>query len=129
MCIVAQDGSTFARLRFNVGPGGEVKIPVFVDYGCEFEATNFEHWKQLYKANVTEEQIFKSVEQPKQSPDKPKQETEIFGDQELASEPQFLSEDLLSEIDSMEPFEREMFMEELAIRSEFWNEESEVFYG
>ena len=69
------------------------------------------------------------MEQPKQSPDKPKQETEIFGDQELASVPQFLNENLLSEIDSMEPFEREMFMEELAIRSEFWNEESEVFYG
>ena len=54
---------------------------------------------------------------------------ELFGEQQLANELQFLNEDLLSEIDRMEPFEREMFMEELAIRSEFWNEESEVFYG
>jgi hypothetical protein len=29
----------------------------------------------------------------------------------------------------MEPLEREMFMDELAIRSDFWNEENEVFYG
>lgn len=129
MCIVAQDGSTFARLRFNVGPGGEVRIPVCVDYSYEFEASSFELWKQIYKANVEEEVIFKPAEQPKQSPDKPKQETVFFGEQELICNPQFLSEDLLSEIDRMEPFEREMFMEELAIRSEFWNEESEVFYG
>lgn len=32
MCVVAQEGKTHARLRFNVGPGGEILIPVCVDY-------------------------------------------------------------------------------------------------
>jgi ferredoxin len=41
MCIVAQDSGTFAMLRFNVGPGGEVKIPVYVDYSYEFDAASF----------------------------------------------------------------------------------------
>jgi len=129
MCIVAQDGGTFARLRFNVGPGGEVKIPVYVDYGCEFDAANFELWKQQYQANVIVDEIFKPVEQPKQAPDKPKQETELFDSKDMTGVPQFSSEDLLSEIDRMEPIEREIFMEELAIKSDFWDEESEVFYG
>ncbi len=31
-------------------------------------------------------------------------------------------QDMLTEIDSMEPRERELFMEELAIRSDFWDE-------
>ena len=44
MCIVAQNGSTLAMLRFNVGPGGEVKIPVCVDYSCEFENADFNAW-------------------------------------------------------------------------------------
>jgi len=42
MCVVAQDGGTYARLRFNAGPGGEVKIPVYVDYSYEFDAADFE---------------------------------------------------------------------------------------
>ena len=129
MFIVARNGNTFARLRFNVGPGGEVNIPVCVDYRCEFERTNFEIWKQQYQADVTEEQIFKPVEQPKQIPNKPKQETDLLGQNQLVGVPQLSSEDMLSEIDRMEPVEREMFMNELAIRSDFWDEEGQVYYG
>jgi len=128
MCIVAQDGGTFARLRFNVGPGGEVKIPVYVDYSFEFDAANFELWEQQYKANV-EEEIFNPVEQPKQTPIQPKPGTDLFGGKDPDNVPQLSGEDLLAELDSMEPFEREIFMDELAVRSDFWNEESEAFYG
>ena len=105
------------------------QIPVYVDYGCEFDAANFELWKQQYQANVIVDDIFKPVEQPKQVTDKPKQETDLLGSKNLGSDSQFSSEDLLSEIDRMEPIEREMFMEELAIKSDFWDEESEAFYG
>jgi hypothetical protein len=28
----------------------------------------------------------------------------------------------------MDPMEREIFMEELSVRSDFWDEETEVFY-
>ena len=39
------------------------------------------------------------------------------------------SEELLSEIDLMEPMERQAFMEELAIRSNYWDEyEGKVLY-
>jgi proteasome lid subunit RPN8/RPN11 len=129
MCIVAQDGGTFARLRFNVGPSGEVKIPVYVDYGCEFDAANFELWKQQYKANVIEDEIFKQTDKPIQPATNQQKEVELFGNENFNKVPLFSSEDLLSEIDRMEPIEREMFMEELAIKSDFWDEGSEVFYG
>jgi len=129
MCIVAQDGGTFARLRFNVGPGGEVKIPVYVDYGCEFDAANFELWKQQYQANVIVDEIFKQTDKPIQPAANQQKEVELFGNENFNKVPLFSSEDLLSEIDRMEPIEREIFMEELAIKSDFWDEESEAFYG
>ena len=37
------------------------------------------------------------------------------------------SSDLLDELDSMDPTERQYFMEELSVRSDFWDE-SGVFY-
>jgi len=36
--VLAQNNKTYARLRFNVGPGGEMLIPVEVDYSCDFGA-------------------------------------------------------------------------------------------
>jgi len=127
MCIVAQDGGTFARLRFNAGPGGEVKIPVCVDYGYEFDAADFEVWKQQYLANVIEDSAFSLTGKSKSTSGKQQDETDIFGNTGFEETSVFTSQDLLSEIDSMEPMEREMFMEELAIRSDFWDE-SEVIY-
>ena len=128
MCIVAQDGTTYARLRFSVGPGGEVKIPVCVDYGYEFDAADFEIWQQQYKANVTEDNTFKLTGKSKQTSDETQQEVGIFGSEDFGGVSQYSNQDLLSEIDAMEPMEREIFMEELSVRSDFWDEESEVFY-
>ena len=128
MCIVAQDGGTFARLRFNTGPGGEVKIPVCVDYGYEFDAADFEVWQQQYKANVTEDEIFKLTSKSKQTSDETQQEVGIFGSEDFGGVSQYSNQDLLSEIDAMDPMEREIFMEELSVRSDFWDEETEVFY-
>jgi proteasome lid subunit RPN8/RPN11 len=129
MCIVSQDGSTFARLRFSVGPGGEVKIPVCIDYDYEFDAADFELWTQQYKANVTEDEIFKQADKSKQPAIDQKKEIEPFGDENFSKVPLFSSEDLLTEIDQMDPLERQFFMDELAVRSDFWDEESEAFYG
>jgi len=127
MCIVAQDGGTFARLRFSAGPGGQVKIPVCVDYSYEFDAADFEVWKQQYKANVIEDHTFSLAGRSKKDFKKQEDELEIFGNDGFEETPVFSSQDLLGEIDSMEPMEREMFMEELSVRSDFWDEESEVF--
>jgi len=127
MFIVAQNGSTFARLRFNVGPGGEVKIPVCVDYSYEFDAADFEIWKQQYKANVVEDTAFSLTGTSKSAFGKQQDEIDIFGNNGFEDTSVFSSQDLLGEIDSMDPMEREMFMEELSVRSDFWNE-TEVLY-
>jgi proteasome lid subunit RPN8/RPN11 len=125
MAIVAQDGSTYARLRFNTGPGGDVKIPVCVDYNVEFDAADFEVWQQQYLANVTEDNIFALTGKSKKS--KLTEEADVFGSDGFDDLSDLAGEDLLSEIDSMDPMEREYFMEELSIRSDFWDE-SEVSY-
>jgi len=39
MFILAQGNRTYAKLSFNVGPGGQVLIPVEIDYSCEFGPT------------------------------------------------------------------------------------------
>jgi len=52
MFILARGGKSFARLRFNVGPGGDVRIPVAVDYSQPFDASDFDAWGAEYKANV-----------------------------------------------------------------------------
>ncbi len=127
MCIVAQDGSTYARMRFNSGPGCEIKIPVCVDYGFEFNATDFENWKQQYMANVFEDDIFKLAGKSKKNMLQDK--TDLFGCDGSEGLGSFTDQELLTEIDSMDPMERQYFMEELSIRSEFWDEyESEVLY-
>jgi proteasome lid subunit RPN8/RPN11 len=128
MCIVARNGNTFARLRFNVGPGGEVKIPVCVDYSYEFEAADFELWKQQYKANVSEDNILKQTDKSNQPAGCQEKNIEPFGNQNFGRVPLLSSDDLLSEIDQMDPMERQFFMDELAVRSDFWDEESEVSY-
>ena len=127
MFIVAQDSKTFARLRFNAGPGGEVKIPVYVDYSYEFDAADFELWKQQYLANVVEDTAFSLTGKSRSTSGKQEDETDIFGGNGFEETSVFTNQDLLGEIDSMEPMEREMFMEELSVRSDFWDE-SEVIY-
>lgn len=52
MFVLARGGQTYARLRFNVGPKGDVVIPVRVDYSIPFEASNHDAWQQEYAANI-----------------------------------------------------------------------------
>jgi len=52
MFIVARGGKSYARLRFNVGPGGEAVIPVTVDYTRSFESSDHDAWKAEYEANI-----------------------------------------------------------------------------
>jgi proteasome lid subunit RPN8/RPN11 len=124
MFILAQDGSSYARLHFASGPKGDVKLPVYVDYQSEFEASDFKLWKKQYKANVTEEVYSKLPEMKdtiKQTQD------DLFGSDDFEYTDAMTSHEILYEIDSMDPQERELFLEELSTRSQFW-EESEVFY-
>jgi len=52
MFILARGGRSYARLRFHVGPGGDIELPVQVDYTRPFAASNHEAWLAEYKANV-----------------------------------------------------------------------------
>ena len=47
-----QDGKTYARLRFNVGLGGQMLIPVCVDYTQPFGQSSQDDWEVEYKANI-----------------------------------------------------------------------------
>jgi len=49
MFILAQEGQTYARLRFNIGPGGSLEIPVAVDFSCEFSGSDQAAWKAEYE--------------------------------------------------------------------------------
>ena len=117
MFIIAQDKSTYVRLRFNAGPGGEIKIPVCIDYNCEFDAADFEIWQQQYLANVIEDKIFKLTSESKQT----------FGNEDFSNISQCPSQNVLDEIDAMDPVEKEYLLEELAIRNDFWDE-SEILH-
>jgi hypothetical protein len=55
MFILAQQGQTYARLRFNVGPGGAIQIPVQVDYSRQFSGSEMDAWEQEYLVNVDPE--------------------------------------------------------------------------
>jgi hypothetical protein len=52
MFILARGGETFARLRFHVGPGGDVDLPVHVDYSRPFAASDHAAWQEEYLAAV-----------------------------------------------------------------------------
>jgi len=48
MAILACGGETYARLRFNTGPGGQIEIPVRIDYARPFPAADPKAWQLEY---------------------------------------------------------------------------------
>ena len=57
MFILARGGQTYARLRFNVGPGGELEIPHEVDFSRPFDAARQDAWDQEYQQHVIQQQF------------------------------------------------------------------------
>ncbi len=57
MFVLARSGDTFARLRFNTGPGGEILLPVSVDYDAAFEGSDHAVWEREYQANIHPEPL------------------------------------------------------------------------
>jgi len=54
MAILAKGGESYARLRFNLGPGADVLIPTSVDYSQPFAGSDPEAWQAEYAMNVRE---------------------------------------------------------------------------
>jgi hypothetical protein len=57
MFILAQGGETYARLALNTGPGGDIMLPVEIDFSQPFAATDEAGWEQEYLLSVQEERI------------------------------------------------------------------------
>jgi hypothetical protein len=57
MFILARGGRTYARLRFNAGPGGDLEIPVAIDYHTPFPGADHEAWANEYDAHVHPETL------------------------------------------------------------------------
>jgi len=52
MFILAKGGQTYARLRFNTGPGGAMLIGVAIDYHQTFGRSDHEAWAKHYEAHI-----------------------------------------------------------------------------
>jgi len=52
MFILARGGQSYARLQFNVGPGGGMQIPVEVEYRRTFKGSDHTAWAEEYAVNV-----------------------------------------------------------------------------
>lgn len=52
MAILAKEGQTYARLRFNAGPGGQIEIPMRIDYARPFAAADPDGWLREYERCV-----------------------------------------------------------------------------
>jgi len=55
MFILAKGGQTYCRLRFNTGPGGQVELPVEIDYSERFAGSDHAGWRAEYEVNVQPE--------------------------------------------------------------------------
>ncbi|MFC1792878.1 hypothetical protein ACFL3Q_04755 [Planctomycetota bacterium] len=108
--VVAQDNKTYAKLRFNVGPGGQVLIPTEVDYSQDFGSSDHELWDTEYAANI--KAIEWLTERSNTVPDS--------GGHDLSD--YALPYDFLDEFELMEPEERQFILDELAERPELWDE-------
>jgi hypothetical protein len=123
MFILAQNGSSYARLHFKAGPGGDMQLPVSIDYSCPFDASDFKSWAQEYQNLV---QIYDFSKQSGLTGMSP---LDALAVATACPKPPLCTETLLSQLDMMHPAERESFMDELAVRSDFWDEqEGGVFY-
>jgi hypothetical protein len=52
MFIIARSGQTYARLRFNTGPGAALELPVEVDYARPFGGSDWLAWQAAYLRHV-----------------------------------------------------------------------------
>jgi hypothetical protein len=52
MSILAKEGATYCRLRFNAGPGGALALRTAVDFAGEFPPADHAAWQAEYDQNV-----------------------------------------------------------------------------
>jgi hypothetical protein len=57
MFVLACGGRTYARLRFGAGPGGQVVLPVEIDFSQPFPAAAPATWEEEYRLSVKPEAL------------------------------------------------------------------------
>ena len=116
MFVVAQDNHTYAKLSFNVGPGGQVLIPVEIDYGQDFGPSEQGSWEKEYKANVKAVKLLSIFDEVDGKSNAFNSDLSNYA----------LPYDFLDEFEKMDTTERQFILDELADKPELWDEESEV---
>ncbi len=111
MFVLAQDGSTYVRLSFHIGPGGQILIPTEVDYSGDFGPSCREAWDAEYATNIaaTEWPGLPLLKESKPAT------ASVAGCT--------LPYDFLGEFEKMEPVQRQLILDELADRPELWSGE------
>jgi len=109
--VVAQDNKTYAKLSFNVGPGGQVLIPTAIDYGTDFGPSDHELWDTEYAANIKAAEWLST----RTANNEKSVKHDLTG--------YALPYDFIEEFERMEPEERQFILDELADRPELWDEE------
>jgi hypothetical protein len=117
MFILAENNKTYAKLSFNVGPKGEILIPVEVDYSQDFGPSDHKLWDEEYKANVSQVAWLSDF-------DFFTGETTDFKDTPAMNGRPY---DFLGEFENLSPEERQEVLDELASRPDLWSDE-EVMY-
>ena len=116
MFVLGRTGKTYARLRFNVGPGGEAEIPVEVDYRRPFGPSDHEAWETEYRAHVRKEELCWGTRLlDKAMP-------VAFGAD--AYDP-WDAQDLVGAFEDLDVEDRRAVLDELASRPELWDEVEE----
>ena len=118
MFIVAQDNRTYAKLSFNVGPGGQVLIPVEIDYSQDFGPSNRQLWDVEYEANIKASTWFSEFGSNND------EKMPVKNDISSCTLPY----NFIDELEKMEPAERQSILDELAERPDLWDENEEVMY-
>ena len=117
MFVLARGGKTYARLRFNVGPGGQAMIPVEVDYSEAFSAADHEAWEAEYKTAIRTRGSAWDFGPPSRTVD------DVFG---AEPEEDREADDWMAAFEELAPEDRRAVLEELASRPDLWHEAQEV---
>jgi len=116
MFILARNNHTYAKLSFNVGPGGHVLIPTAIDYSHEFGPSNYKEWDAEYSANLQIKNLSSCYEN--------RDHTSVEKDLDRYALPY----DFVDELEGMNPTERQFILDELGVRPDPWDEEREVIF-
>jgi proteasome lid subunit RPN8/RPN11 len=127
MFILSRTGRTYARMQFDVGPKGSLRLPVEVDFSTSLQAGDPETWKKEYLQHV---QPLARLASPWADFQDWAEESPRFA---AASVPLTTSSGvagdayaLMDSLTHLDVVQRELFMDLLAERFDLWKEEGEI---